>query len=277
MSSDPISSQEILLATDFCEPARRALTCAKQIARHRSAPLRAVHVLDLTESALTGSAAARGSSFAASRDSAEHDLRAIRRELRLAGLSGTATLISAGKPAAALRQAVHEYQPALLILGINGTRSRSAASLGATARALLNHPPCPLLTVGENGPEPAGADDAMKRAIVVLDGSAECLRAAVAAWPFAAGEDCPALFTVLPPRRRTPFELPADLRRRFQPIRAVDRENAALTIMHHAEETQAGVIVAAFHSGGRLDDWTRGSLLHTLVTQSPCPVLTVRT
>ncbi|HZZ38576.1 MAG TPA: universal stress protein [Acidobacteriaceae bacterium] len=274
MSSFPIALQEILLATDFCEPARLALASAKQIARRRAVPLRVVHVLDLTDSALSAGDAAGWRSFSLAHDSAERALREIRRELRLAGIENAATLVSAGKPAAALRERVHRDHPSLLILGLKGARTRKPHHLGATARPLLADPPCPVLTVNEHCPESPAAG-ALERLVIVVDATPNSLQAALDAWPPGPRQPSPTIFAVLPPDAQPTWEIPTALRRRFHPIR-LDHAQALDAVLRHATEAGASLIIAAFGRGTNLSSLTRGSLANTLLAQAPCPVLTVR-
>lgn len=271
MSSFPIALQEILLATDFSEPARRALVFAKLIARRRAAPLRAVHVLDLTEYALAESGATRQRSFATAHDSAERALREIRREIRLGGIESTATLVSAGKPAAALRELIQQYQPSLLILGV---RSRPPTGLGATARSLLAAPPCPILTVNERCPEIPSAGT-LERAVIVVDALPKSLRAALNAWPSGPQQSSPTIFAVIARDTHSAPEIPGAQERRFRPIILLDRAQAADAILRHATEAGAGLIITAFGSGTRLSSLTRGTLAHSLLTRALCPVLTL--
>jgi nucleotide-binding universal stress UspA family protein len=269
VSSVPIALQEILLATDFREPARRALAFAKQIAHRRAVLLRAVHVLDLT---VPGEGGQR--SFAAAHDSAQLALRDIRRELRLAGIEHAATLISAGKPSSALRELVQQHQPSLLILGLNGTPSQNPAALGATARALLAAPPCSILTVNEHCPELPAAD-ALERVVIVIDAVSESLRAALAAWPLAPHQPAPLILVVQPRRARAASKLP-DLPRHFRAVVVVDPTEAADAVLRHAAKARAGLIVTAFAGKSPLRSLARGTLACAMLTQAPCPVLTVR-
>jgi nucleotide-binding universal stress UspA family protein len=269
VSSLPIALPEILLATDFCEPARRALAFARQIARRRSAPIHAAHVLDLT-----GPDPAIRRSFSTAHDSAKRSLREIRLELRLAGIENSATLISAGNAADAIRGLVQLHQPSLLVLGLNGALSQDPAALGATARSLLAAPPCPILTVSELCLAPSA--HAAERVVIVIDTAPDSLRAALDAWPLGPRPTSGALLTIRSKGTKTVPTPPAALQHQFHPVQGIDPKNAADAILRHAKETTAGLIVVAFGSGTRLASLNRGALACTLLTQASCPVLTVR-
>ncbi|HTV83488.1 MAG TPA: universal stress protein [Acidobacteriaceae bacterium] len=259
--SSPGSPQVILLATDFCAPARCALACARQIARLRRASVRALHVLDLT-----GAAHGERPPFSVVHDSAASQLREIRRELRLAGVSESATLVAAGRPARAIRQTAEHYQPALLILGLNGSRSRKSTALGTTARALLADAPCPILTVAPPCPDrTASRAQPFARPLLITDTDPRTFRAALAAWP----ETAALMRIVLPPgaAEHAP-EAPRAPTLRFP--------GAARALLHEAADSRAGIVVLALRAGGYLDSFATGSFAHAILTKAHCPVLTVR-
>lgn len=260
----------ILLATDFCAPARCALTCARHLAHLRGAAVRALHVMDLT-SASTG----KRPSYSVAEASAESRLRDIRHELRLAGLPESATLVTAGRPARAIRQAAAECHASLLILGINGARSRKASTLGATAHALLSQSPCPVLTVAPPCPDiPPSHAQPFERPLFVTDTAPGSARAALDAWPGLQAP--PPIRVVLPPGGEHPLKLDPAIPRRFASPRMIELPGAAVTLLRESASARAGLIVLALRAGSYLDSFVTGSFAHTLVTEAPCPVLTVR-
>lgn len=234
------------------------------MAQLRGASVRALHVLDLTTAA---------SSFAIARDAAERMLREVRRELRFAGIRETATLVSAGRPARAIREAAVQYQSSLLMLGVNGARSRKPSTLGATARALLANAPCPVVTVshGCDGRRPA-----LENPLFVTDTAPESLAAALAAWPLANAVCEIPLCVVLPPNSRRLPKTFAAITERIAPVLPLEHDGAAAAILQEAAVKDAGLIVLAFRGGSWLDSWSSGSVSHGIVTAATCPVLTVR-
>ena len=259
--------QLILLATDFCAPARSALACARQIAQLRSAIISALHVMDLTSAPSDDRP-----SYSAQRSSAESRLREIRRELRLAGVPESATLVTAGRPARAIRDVAATEGASLLILGVNGSRSRKTSTLGATARALLRRAPCPVIAVPALDARPP-ANPTSGPPIFLSDTAPASLRAALAAWPTLNGS--PPIRVVLPPGgdRR---ELQPDLPQSFAPARVLRLPGAAPALLDEAAHIRAGLIVLAFRAGGYLDSFATGSFAHSLITAARCPVLSVR-
>lgn len=271
MSSSSIRSDEILLATDFCDPARHALAWARQLARLRGSSVRAVHVIDLT-----GDAASGTPSFSIARDSAERRLRELRRELRLAGVAGSATLIAGGKPALAIRDTATRIHAGLLVLGINGTRSRRASTLGSTAKALLAHPPCPIVTVAAQQTEHAPARSPGPT-LFVTDATTASLHAGLRAWPPAASLPPEAVLrAVSHPGQSGRLKFSPEVRESFASLRTIALEGSADAILREAAQIPAGLIVLCLQAGSPLDGYTRGDFAHALITGAPCPVLTVR-
>ncbi|HTX40903.1 MAG TPA: universal stress protein [Acidobacteriaceae bacterium] len=265
--TEPLNpSAEILLATDFCDASRSALACARQMAHLRGAAVRALHVLDLT---------AAESSFTIAHESAERMLREVRRELRFAGIRETATLVSGGHPARAIREAVAQFKPALLVLGLNGARSRNPSALGATVRALLAHAPCPVVTVTESFDwrrEPS----ALENALIVTDTAPEGPAAALTAWPPAKGARDVRICAVLPPNSRRLPKRFSQTPEPFAPARPIRHDGAAAAILQEANARDAGLMVLAFRAGGYLDSWGVSCIARRIVTAAKCPVLTVR-
>ena len=220
---------------------------------------------------LTGASAASRPSYSVENDSARSRLRDIRRELRLAGLTESATLVTAGRPAQAIRRIAATDRVSLLVLGVNGSRSRKASTLGSTARALLRRAPCPVLTVRVlDARSLAQPSNAAMQPLFVTDTAPESLRAALAAWPMLAIPR--QVRVVLPPEGKHDPEIP----RRFAPARVLEFPDAPLTLLREAADTSAGLIVLAFRAGCYLDSFATGSFAHALVTGAPCAVLTVR-
>lgn len=269
MSSLPIASPEILLATDFGELAQRALACARQIARLRDAPLRALHVVDLMDAS-----AARHSSFSEAHDSAQRGLRRIQRELRLAGMRGTATLITSGSAPHAIHDAVARYKPAMLVLGLHGEMCMFATSIGATAKSLLRRADYPVLTVGTGVANPTSRD--CERVLLIADNAPQSLEAATHAWPSAENHAPQPLWVVLPPDFSPQPGSVSEDQRRFNPVSLLPHVDAADQMRRDLPGLAPGLVIVSLRARGYLDSLTPRSVLHTLITRAPCPVLTIR-
>lgn len=272
MSSDlsnPVAPQ-ILFATDFAEPSRRALACVKHLAHLRNASVRAFHVIDIVD--------VDDRSWFSVRDSAERRLRDVRRELRLAGIANTATVISGGTASQAIHAAVVKYKPELLVLGLHGERMIMGPSIGATALGILRKSRYPVITVGPqaHAPEPApeSASGPFARVLFVTDVLRESLSAVLRAWPVAKEQRAP-LLAVLPPSRINPnFSL--GRWKQFASIRLLPGDEAAGIVLAELVSGSFDLLVVGIRAGRYMDALLGGATLHTLISQAPCPVLTMR-
>jgi nucleotide-binding universal stress UspA family protein len=266
-SSIPIT--EILYATDFSEPSRRALACARQIARRRGALLRALHVVDLM-----GHIGSTHSSFNAAIEGARRSMRIMRRELRLAGIREDSTIIPAGSISLAIRDAAVRYHSTLLVMGLHGEPSVSVPTFGGNLRRLFRSTPCPILTVGMRGP--GNREPTFERVLYVTDMSADSVTAAQQAWPLDATCTPMAHFAVLPPdgapESNPTFDVPPGL----APLRLVADQQAAVLIVAKASEDCADLIVVGLRGNGYLDTLASGAVIRAILSKATCPVLVAR-
>jgi nucleotide-binding universal stress UspA family protein len=260
--SSSIPTTEILCATDFSESSKRALACAKQIARRRSALLRVLHVIDLT--AQTGPV---HSSFNSAIESARRSLRINRRQLRLAGIREAATIISGGSISLAIRDAAIRYHATLLVMGLHGEASIAIPTFGGNVRRLFRSSPCPILTVGLRGPDdPAPA---FARVLFVTDTAPESAAAARQAWPLDGQPQPVAHFVVLP----SGATAASDQRIGLAPQSVVAWQQAAGDILAKAAGSAADLIVVGLRRGGCLDTLSPGSVVRSIFSKAGCPVL----
>lgn len=244
--------------------------------------MRSIHVIDITKEG-----AAAGLPFPAARASAERMLRQVRRELRVGGVEETATLITAGGAAEAIRLALVQYQLPLLAMGIGGAGAAksgrtgdTASRLGSTARTLLETSPCPVFTVGTACPAD-GSTGALQRILLVTDGARASLRAAYKTWPRLEADQTIPVYLVRP---QSDFVGSSS---HSEPIRTSEirtcEETAALeyaitaeTILRRAEELATELIVVSRRAGGCLGSFAAEELCYALATTARCPVLWVR-
>lgn len=270
MYASTIQTTEILYATDFSEPSRRALACARQIARRRSALLRAVHVIDL----MGHTSGSTHSSFNAAIESARRAMRIMRRELRLAGIREDSTIIPAGSISLAIRDAIVRYHSTMLVMGLHGEPGVMVPTFGGNVRRLFRTAPCPILTVGLRGP--ANPEPTFARVLFVTDMAAESVTAAQQAWPLDGAATAVAHFAVLPPE-----DLPDSARATapppgLAPLRIAAHQKAAALIVAKAQEDRADLIVIGLRGVSYLDTLSSGSVVRAVLSQAACPVLTAR-
>lgn len=266
--SSSILTTEILYATDFSEPSRRALACARQIARRRGALLRTVHIVDLM-----GHNSAAPSSFTSAIEVARRSMRILRRELRLAGIRENATIIPSGSISLAIRDTAVRYRATLLIMGLHGEPGITMPTFGGNVRRLLRSAPCPVLTVGMRGPDnPAPT---FERVLFVTDMSPVSVTAAQQAWPFEEEGPPVAHFAVLSPDAAQ-LPLPPDIPPALAPQHIVAHHQAAGLIAARAAESKVDLIVVGLRSNGYLDTLAAGSIVRAILSKSACPVLIAR-
>lgn len=266
-SSSITKPGEILYATDFREPSRRALLYVKKLALQCGAAVRSIHVIDVTDPTGAGDR-----SFSAARHSAERMLREVRRELRLAGLQETAMLVTAGRPAEAIRETIAQEKPRIVALGLNVARSDPASCMGSTAGALLQTAPCAVLTVGTACPEHPGPGT-LEHTLLITDGTAGSMRAARTAWPPLRSDKAAEVYAVTPPGGMVSAR---EFLNDSKPVHVIAEPTAAETILDYARECGTDLIVVSRKPGSSLDSFAQGGLACTLASAAPCPVLWVR-
>lgn len=267
--SSCIPITEILYATDFSEPSRRALACARQIALRRGAYLRALHVVDLM-----GKTGSTHSSFNIAIESARRSMRIMRRELRLSGIREASTIIPAGSISLAIRDAAIRYKATMLIMGLHGEPGLAVPTFGSNVRRLFRTTPCPILTVGIRGP--ANPEPAFERIVFVNDWFADSAKAAQQAWPLGEISKPVAHFAVLPPEPAPASPASLDVPPGLTPLRVVAHHQAAALIVASAAEVGADLIVVGMRSSDYLDTLASGSAVRAILSKAACPVLVVR-
>lgn len=266
VATSPTSVPEILLATDFGELAHRALACAKQMALLRGFPVHALHVIDLM-----GTATQTYSSFAAARDDSQRGLRRIQHELRVAGLRGSSTLVTAGSAPHAIHDAMLRYKASMLVLGLHGEISMLAATIGTSVKTLLRRAEYPVMTVGAGFPEPLSG--LFERPLFVTDTLPESLRRAV---DFRMPGQAPAPLIVIQPNDDAVNPANGEEYSAFSKVSRISFAAAAESLRRDLAAFIPTVAVVSLRAREYLDVLTPKSPLHTMLTRAPCPVLTLR-
>lgn len=250
----------ILYATDFSDSSQRALVCAKHIARLRGTTVRTIHIIDLSETEGTVNAL---------QDRSWRELRRIRRELRLAGVKETATLITGGMAAKAVCDAARRYKAGLMVIGLSADTFIISSAMGTTAKRILRKAPCPVMTVGIRTEDPPS--HIFDRVLYVADSDPASLEAAIAGWPVKNRLDAPH-FIVLPPGEERPLAIGPEAALKLH----ITNQNAAILVKRGALELNPDLIVLGMKTGGYLDSWNAGGFANQVIGNAPCPVLTVR-
>jgi nucleotide-binding universal stress UspA family protein len=134
----------ILVATDFSEPSRRALYDALALARHEKAHLCVVHALVPVFQ------------YVSLENPPELDRERIKAEQRMRNFIGDldgehkidSVVVSRGPVAGVVASLIRERGIDLLVIGTRGRGGFSRLALGSVAEELLRVASCPVLTIG---------------------------------------------------------------------------------------------------------------------------------
>lgn len=138
-----VAFRNILVATDFSEPSRRALCEALALAAQHHARLSVIHVLHPNHK--------RGDFENApevdgERIAAEGHIKTLLEELRAQEKIGV--VVKQGDAALQVLSVIEEQAIDLLVMGTRGRGGLRKLALGSVADELLRVTPCPVLTIG---------------------------------------------------------------------------------------------------------------------------------
>jgi nucleotide-binding universal stress UspA family protein len=142
-SSTNVAFRNILVATDFSEPSRRALLEALTLATENNAQLSVIHVLppDPTKATFDNPPELELEHLAA-----ETQIRALLGELKPA--QKISTFIKQGHVALQVLSLIEEKAIDLLVIGTRGRGGLRKLALGSVAEELLRVAPCAVMTIG---------------------------------------------------------------------------------------------------------------------------------
>jgi nucleotide-binding universal stress UspA family protein len=137
----------IMVATDLSDASYGALSYAKQWAKHFSAKLLLVHVVDKirNESSIEKS----GARLSELIDAAEEQLQKVTSGLSYDDVRCT-SIVRPGKIRETISDLIDERDVDLLVIGTRGNGYKDGEELGSVAETLLRFMPCPVLTVGKH-------------------------------------------------------------------------------------------------------------------------------
>lgn len=144
-----IAIKEIVVATDFGEPASVALTYGRNFARAFSAGLHVVHVAnDLASSAPVSEIPMDLTKVQAQLDAeAKASLDALVTDDDLRTLKVKKALLTSATPARAILDYAAEVHADIIIVGTHGRGGLAEFFLGSVAQKVVRSAPCPVLTV----------------------------------------------------------------------------------------------------------------------------------
>ena len=287
--SDRLQFRNVLFATDFSPSSEAAFPHALAIARQYSGILYVAHI---TTPDMYGYAPEESVPliFEQIRRHARETMAAFTEKQNFLGVPFS-TLFGEGEVWDTMEKMVAEHSIDLIVAGTHGRRGLKKLVMGSVAEELVRVATRPVLTVGPECPHPA--DKPFRAILYATDFSSHALRARDCAASLA---DCfqaklIALHVVggvsrsLDDQKREEEQATAMLRETvglddagFPIDFHVHFGHPAEEILRAASERKADLIVMSVRGAGAAPRLSTafGSIAHQVLSQSPCPVLTVR-
>jgi len=281
--------KHILVATDFSPISIVALRHALGIARRYHSTVSLLHVIDPSIYGAAGPDGISADTECASRD-AERIEASLRSEGSLEGLNFDLT-VSVGPIWRTIAETIEDKCSAVLVLGTHGRTGLRKLALGSVAECAFREAPCPVMTVGPKVLQSKSCGAEAKHFLVPTDLSPESLEALPYGTSLAnaTGGDVSLLHVrdSHPRSNRQDQESVDKANTRLREILQVHPEAQAVAPFIVKSGSPADVVIA-FAKEHRMDlivmgrrAWTDDSppmwrTAYAIVTQAPCPVLSMR-
>jgi nucleotide-binding universal stress UspA family protein len=287
-ATTPISLNRILLATDFDPITEAALHYSLAIARRYNAKVYLMHVVR-PELFQFGSSEARQSGL----DEAWREAQRHMTDLLIAGhLEGVdhQVLVEQGDVWEVLSRKIDELYINLLVIGTHGRNRLSKLLLGSVAETIFRQATCPVMLVG---PKSAAISGQGLRKILFCTGfSGHSLKAGTYALSLAQRQSATLILmnvrTEIPESAEERARLATESREHLQSLLPADHQLAcppefivefgptAERILAAAQEQQPGLIVLGVRQPVGFARRLKWATAYEVVSNAPCPVLTVR-
>jgi nucleotide-binding universal stress UspA family protein len=176
-----LTMERIVMATDFSPASEAAAVYAALVARHFSAQLTLVHVVDLSV-ALTAEDASVNLLLDDRRRMGIESLERLMNELVADGVHATAHTLESHHPAAAIVGLANQLKVDLIVVGTNARHGLGKIFLGSCSDGVIRHAHCPVMTIGPKARRPTGKSICFNKVIFATDfGPDAAEKAAVAA------------------------------------------------------------------------------------------------
>lgn len=289
LTATGVSIRNVLIATDFSQHSNHTLQSGLNLCRTYGAQAFILYVLPRDEFMMAGAEA-----YAAARDAARRDLLDLKQQLRakFAYVEGEdyQLLLSEGDVADGILDCAREKHTDLIVLGTHGRSGFTRAILGSVAERVFRHSTVPVLTIGPH----VHAHTALrpKRVLVPVDFTPASRYSAAYALEMA--REHHAELTLLHVVQHPTAEALADvdclkhgIEQSLSELAHCDnygldiKVRAAVgkvvpVILNTAMETDADLMVLGVHTYPGLLNRLRWQVAYELVSQAPCPVLTIR-
>jgi nucleotide-binding universal stress UspA family protein len=286
-----VGFRNILFATDFSPAAAHAIPYVKRLAKHYDANLVALHVRPPSVNPMTQPMPWPDG------ETARKQNEALRNEL-LATFAGihTTALVEEGDIQSQLRDAIQKNDTDLVVIGTRGRTGFGKVLMGSVAEEIFRTVTCPVLTVGPKSDSSRGAGGEIREILYATDFAS--ISPAAAAYAVSLAQEYQAnliLVHVIPEPKAGDLVSASEvataareLLRKLVPEEAlawckpeylVERGNPAERILELARLRESDLIVL----GVKPEEGVPGAATHLpigtahkVVSQAPCPVLTVR-
>jgi nucleotide-binding universal stress UspA family protein len=281
----------IVVATDFSDNARVALTWAEQLARQHGGALLLVHALKPEFDQI-------GTSMLPQHWHVKQQLEREAEQARSGGITVDCE-VGVGAAFEIVIEAARRHEADVIVVGTRGHTNWKRLLLGSTAARLVRNAPCPVFTIH---PTDAGPPRPVRTVLVPTDFSEDAALAAEAATRILGvtgadrrlvllhAYDVPFEATYLPGPlvlramtaaaarpKETIEELAAKMRDSGITVDTLTCEGyPPRMILDQAKTVGADLIAMGTHGRSGMDRVFIGSTAERVVASAPCPVLTVR-
>jgi len=287
-----IQVNNILFLTDFSPAADAAIPYAADVAKRFGARLYALHVQTPIINPM-----AEPATWAALQEAAEAETKK-QRETLLKSFPGLQpeVLIQEGGLESALLSVVEKNKIDLIVLGTRGRSGVGKFFLGSVAEEIFRGAPCAVMTVGPRSAGENAWKGKISEIVYATDFSAQSV--AAASYAISLAEEFQAHLTLLhviadekPGDLVHPAELiksaehrlrnliPSEAEPWCEPRFAVEQGSPAEKILEVANRRKANLIVLGVHRPGGFPGAATHlptATAHKVVSNAPCPVITVR-
>lgn len=285
-----LAIDRIALATDMSPVSEMATAYATELAKHFSANLTLVYVVDLSV-ATRSEKAALGIPLDDMRRNSIEDMERLLKDLTSAGVRATAQTLEAHNPAAAIVGPSEQLKVDLIVAGTHSRHGLSKAILGSCAEDIIRHARCPVLTVGPKAKPPLKGPFSFNSIVLATDFDSDPAEKASIALAFAQDNAAKIYFCHVLDQPGKDISETLGLQLKFEaaleklipqssydwctPECVVEQGDAAPHVLRLARKVGADLIIlGAKRSSSWLAHLVEGVVGHVLV-DAECPVMTV--
>jgi universal stress protein A len=140
--------RKILVPVDFSPPSSKAFTYALRLAKESGAGLTLIHILSATP-AVFADLAVSPACAEEEKSCAEHNLRALSRSARAAGVAKTKSIFRSGLASHEIVEAAEDLDADLIVIATHGYTGWKHFCIGSTAERVVRAAHCSVLVVRE--------------------------------------------------------------------------------------------------------------------------------